>query len=91
MNTPLPYPPITPEELGRFHDAKGVKGSPCWICGNFEWQLVSTEVRPAMVLAPMPEMHADPLAVVPLICKNCGTVWSIAYGTLRTWQKANPA
>lgn len=86
----MDYPLISAEDLNRFHDAHNVVGSQCWICGHSEWLLTSTEGRPAVLLSPIDGYAISPVSVVPLICKNCGTVWSISYGALRTWLKENP-
>lgn len=88
------YPKIGPLDLGRFHAGKGINVPSCWICGETKWFLQSSDDDPLRVLPAVdgivPVLGSQPLAVVPLICSHCGTIWQVSYPVIRTWLKENP-
>src|SRR5690349_20738760 len=84
---------ITPDQLGAFHSARGVKNANCLRCGQDTWKVMSSAEYPALGLPVAENEHeVDTRMFLPtltLVCSNCATLWQIAMPPVLEWLHRN--
>lgn len=82
---------LTDEQISEFMEEKfNGRDSSCWRCGTNKWQIAVTDDIAGAQLPPLlrPEKHSElSLAILPIACSNCGTMWLVSMEKITEWHQ----